>query len=106
MAFTNIASKRVLCYFTLTSKIRNFQAIIGIIGLGYVGLPLALRFAEVGFLVYGIDIDNSKVNLLRNGKVFNDYGVMCLLKEKYPNLCSVSGRLINKTFKDPRFWPK
>ena len=34
--------------------------IIGIVGMGYVGLPLALRFAEVGFKVIGFDIDQSK----------------------------------------------
>ena len=37
---------------------------IGIIGLGYVGLPLAIRFSEVGFKVIGFDIDDSKVKML------------------------------------------
>ncbi|AHI05695.1 udpglucose 6-dehydrogenase [Bdellovibrio bacteriovorus W] len=45
----------------MLSKILSKEAVIGIIGLGYVGLPLALRFAEVGFDVLGFDIDESKV---------------------------------------------
>lgn len=45
----------------LSEKIHNKSAVIGIIGLGYVGLPLMLRFAEVGYHVVGIDVDESKV---------------------------------------------
>ncbi len=40
---------------------------IGILGLGYVGLPLALRFAEAGFKVIGFDIDQTKVSQLNQG---------------------------------------
>ena len=40
----------------LIRKIQDKSAIIGIIGLGYVGLPLALRFTETGFHVIGFDI--------------------------------------------------
>lgn len=43
-----------------TEKVRQKEALIGIVGLGYVGLPLMLRFAEVGFRVLGIDLDESK----------------------------------------------
>lgn len=43
---------------------------VGIIGLGYVGLPLALRFAEAGIRVTGFDIDTTKVNTLNNGKSY------------------------------------
>ena len=39
---------------------------IAIIGLGYVGLPLALTFAETGFKVIGIDIDQKKINELNH----------------------------------------
>ena len=42
-------------------KIKAKEATIGIIGLGYVGLPLVLRFLETGFKVIGFDIDQSKV---------------------------------------------
>ena len=50
----------------IKSKIQNNEAIIGIIGLGYVGLPLALRFSDVGFRVVGFDIDEKKVNQLND----------------------------------------
>ena len=43
--------------------------IIGIVGMGYVGLPLALRFAEVGFKVIGFDIDQSKVDAIHAGQI-------------------------------------
>lgn len=48
-------------------KINNKEAIIGIIGLGYVGLPLMLRFAEMGYRVLGIDIDKRKVDSINQG---------------------------------------
>ena len=41
----------------LIEKIVSRDAVVGIIGLGYVGLPLAVAFAEAGFQVVGIDID-------------------------------------------------
>ena len=43
---------------------------IGIIGLGYVGLPLVIRFYEEGFQVVGFDIDADKVNILNAGNSF------------------------------------
>jgi UDP-N-acetyl-D-glucosamine dehydrogenase len=51
----------------LKTKIQAKQAIIGIIGLGYVGLPLAVEFGRVGFSVVGIDIDQKKVDALNKG---------------------------------------
>ncbi len=51
-------------------KIRNKQARIGIVGLGYVGLPLAIRFLEEGFQVVGFDTDPKKVDLLLEGKTY------------------------------------
>jgi len=48
-------------------RIRSRQAHIAIIGLGYVGLPLALRFSEAGFNVLGIDVDDKKVDAIDNG---------------------------------------
>lgn len=47
---------------TLKNKILEKKAKVGIIGLGYVGLPLAVEFAKKGFEVFGIDIDNLRVN--------------------------------------------
>jgi UDP-N-acetyl-D-glucosamine dehydrogenase len=51
----------------LRDKIRNRQARIGIIGLGYVGLPLAVEFAKAGFEVTGFDVDVAKVSSINNG---------------------------------------
>jgi len=48
----------------LLEKLKNKEAIIGIVGLGYVGLPLMLRYCEVGFKVIGFDIDQFKVDAL------------------------------------------
>lgn len=44
----------------LINKLNDKQAVIGIVGLGYVGLPLSIRFAEVGYKVLGFDIDPEK----------------------------------------------
>lgn len=55
---------------TLKEKIEQRQALIGIIGLGYVGLPLVLRFAEVGFKVLGFDTDPRKVEMLNRGESY------------------------------------
>ena len=51
-------------------KIKEKKARIGIIGLGYVGLPLAIEFCKVGFRVIGLDIDNEKIDLLSQGKSY------------------------------------
>lgn len=48
-------------------KFKSREAVIGIVGLGYVGLPLMLRFNAIGFRVLGIDIDMSKVDKLNSG---------------------------------------
>jgi len=45
----------------LEQKLNNNNTVIGVYGLGYVGLPLALRFAETGSRVLGFDIDPHKV---------------------------------------------
>ena len=57
----------------LIKKINKKSAVIGIFGLGYIGLPLALRFAEVGFKVLGFDIDSNKVKKLMRGESYIDY---------------------------------
>lgn len=51
----------------LLKKFEKKEATIGIVGLGYVGLPLMLRYVEVGFRVLGIDIDDDKVSSLNSG---------------------------------------
>ena len=52
------------------SQIQNRDASIAVIGLGYVGLPLSIRFSEEGFKVVGFDIDKEKVDLLNSGKSY------------------------------------
>jgi UDP-N-acetyl-D-glucosamine dehydrogenase len=51
----------------LLEKIKSREAVIGIVGLGYVGLPLMLRFCETGYKVLGFDLDNDKVEKLNAG---------------------------------------
>ncbi|MDZ4662385.1 MAG: nucleotide sugar dehydrogenase [Pseudomonadota bacterium] len=54
----------------LVEKLKKKEAKIGVVGLGYVGLPLSLRLVEVGFYVYGLDIDSQKVKSLNDGKSY------------------------------------
>jgi UDP-N-acetyl-D-glucosamine dehydrogenase len=54
----------------LIRKLDKKSAVIGIVGLGYVGLPLMLRFIEEGYKVLGIDIDPVKVKMLSAGKSY------------------------------------
>ncbi len=54
----------------LINKIVSKKATVGVIGLGYVGLPLLLRFAQEGFKVIGFDVDEGKVERLRGLKSY------------------------------------
>jgi len=54
-------------YLRLKRKIENKEALIGVIGLGYVGLPLAVCFAKNGFHVIGIDIDKDRIRKVEKG---------------------------------------
>ncbi len=58
------------CFETLLSKIEDKSAAIGIIGLGYVGLPLAVTVAKRGLSVTGFDIDLHKITALTAGKSY------------------------------------
>ena len=53
---------------SLDKRIADRSAVIGVIGLGYVGLPLAHTFHEAGFRLIGVDTDPVKIDLLRAGK--------------------------------------
>lgn len=55
------------------AKFKSKEAIIGIVGLGYVGLPLMLRYNAIGFRVLGIDIDESKVSKLNAGQSYIEH---------------------------------
>ncbi|ASD63963.1 nucleotide sugar dehydrogenase [Bdellovibrio bacteriovorus] len=58
---------------TLTSLFKDRKAVIGIIGLGYVGLPLALRYSEEGFPVVGFDIDETKSVKIAAGQTYIEH---------------------------------
>lgn len=51
----------------LLEKLKSCEAVIGILGLGYVGQPLALRYAQLGYKVIGFDVDEAKVSSLNRG---------------------------------------
>ncbi len=69
----------------LTQKLINKQATIGIIGLGYVGLPLMLRYCEVGYKVIGFDIDQSKIDALSQGKSYIEHISSAAIKDAVAN---------------------
>ena len=54
----------------LISKIKNKESAVAVVGLGYVGLPLAVVFAEAGFSVWGIDPDLRKIQSLERGESY------------------------------------
>ena len=58
---------------SLEHKISAREAVIGVVGLGYVGLPLAIRFAREGFRVVGLDIDKSKTESLSDGNSYIEH---------------------------------
>lgn len=57
----------------LVEKFRSKNAVVGIVGLGYVGLPLALRFCEEGYKVIGFDVDDSKVKKIEAGQSYIEH---------------------------------
>ncbi len=54
----------------LLAKIQNKKAVVGVMGLGYVGLPLVREFTRAGFEVIGFDVDEKKVSALKVGKTY------------------------------------
>ena len=54
----------------LVKKISNRSARVGVIGLGYVGLPLVIEFTLKNFSVTGFDVDQTKIDLLKEGKSY------------------------------------
>ena len=55
---------------TLLKKIENREAKIGVVGLGYVGLPLLIEFAHAGFPTLGLDVDEKKTEALTAGETY------------------------------------
>jgi len=72
----------------LKSKLLKKEAIISVIGLGYVGLPLAIEFLNKGFLVRGIDIDGNRVNSLKRARSY---------------ILDLDDKILKKVFKQGRF---
>lgn len=71
---------------TLEERIRNKSALVGIIGLGYVGLPLMMAFVKAGFRTIGFDVDQAKVDMLTAGQSYikhiNAAQIANLIEEK------------------------
>ncbi len=65
-----VAEKSVSTFQALKGKIESKTARVGIVGLGYVGLPLAVEFAKAGFHVTGIDLQQSRVDRLMQGESY------------------------------------
>jgi UDP-N-acetyl-D-glucosamine dehydrogenase len=65
-----VAEKSTTTYQALKEKIESKTARVGIVGLGYVGLPLAVEFAKAGFHVTGIDLQQSRVDRLMRGESY------------------------------------
>jgi len=57
----------------IITKIQNKEAVIGVVGLGYVGLPLILAFSAKGFRCVGFDVDQTKVDSINAGESYIDH---------------------------------
>ena len=81
----------------LAQKIQKKQALIGVIGLGYVGLPLIRAFTASGFRCLGFDVDQSKVDKLKAGQSYikhiDSAAIQALINEKKFEPTSDMGRL-------------
>ncbi len=55
---------------SVIEKAKNRSAVVGVIGQGYVGLPLALVYAEAGFRVLGFDVDAKKIDAINRGESY------------------------------------
>jgi UDP-N-acetyl-D-glucosamine dehydrogenase len=82
----------ILLKMDLIEKIKNHSALLGVIGLGYVGLPLAVEKAKAGYKVHGFDIQKEKVDMVNAGKNYIGDIVDCDLSEmvKKGSLCAGS----------------
>ena len=75
---------------SLIDKINDKSARVGVIGLGYVGLPLAVEFSNAGFETIGIDIDEDKINSINSGNNYIKDVDDSLLKNLVKRLLSAS----------------
>lgn len=60
-------------YDSLIARLRSKEAVIGIVGLGYVGLPLVVRYSDEGYRVLGFDIDARKIERLAKGESYIEH---------------------------------
>jgi UDP-N-acetyl-D-glucosamine dehydrogenase len=79
-------------YEELLKKIENKNAVIGVVGLGYVGLPLAVEKAKAGYNVLGFDVQDQKVEMVNNGINYIgdvvEHDLQCVVKSK--KLCATN----------------
>lgn len=68
----------------LVEKLKNKTAKIGVVGVGYVGLPLAIRFTEIGYKVTAIDIAQERVEAINTGNSYIGY----IPSERIANACA------------------
>lgn len=83
------------------SKFQSKTARIGVIGLGYVGLPLGLLFTEAGFRVTGFDIENNKVDMLESSRSY-----ICRVPETEIALARDRGFRATGTSRMPKIWTR
>ena len=76
----------------LHQLIKDKKAVVGIIGLGYVGLPLGLHFAQKGINVLGFDVDETKIDQLRRGASYIKHVPADTIKD------SIKRKLLDVTF--------
>ena len=83
--------------FGLAEKIDRKTALIGVIGLGYVGLPLVRAFARAGFKTMGFDVDQTKVDKLKAGQSYikhiDSSAISMLIEQKRFEPTADMGRL-------------
>ena len=75
----------------LILRIKDHRAVVGVVGLGYVGLPLMLRFAEVGFPTLGFDIDETKVDKLKKGRSYIGHIPSSAIAERSKERVQIAG---------------
>ena len=74
----------------LMTKIQRYEAKVAIVGLGYVGLPLAVSFAEAGFTVFGLETDKKRLDSLKRGKSY----ILDVSDQRIASLILDSGDLV------------
>ena len=87
-------------FMNIKEKIEKRKAVVGIIGLGYVGLPLAIEFAKGGFRTIGLDIDERKISSLKNKRSYIKHVKVLVQSFKSITHILVNGFSLWSTFQD------